>query len=56
MSVMFRHRIANLAKLFPYISTSLNEILLRFSAGATCRYGTADSLLEDLRLLFPAAT
>jgi len=53
MSLMFRHRVTNLRKLYPYISRDLNEILMRFSTGATDRYKNVDSLLEDLRFLFP---
>ncbi len=54
MSLMRRHRVANLRKLYPYISEELNEILMRYSAGAADFYITADSLLRDLRLLFPS--
>ena len=54
MSLMFRHRVTNLHKLYPYISESLNEILMRFSVGATDHYKNIDSLLEDLRALFPS--
>ncbi|MBW2605231.1 MAG: protein kinase [Deltaproteobacteria bacterium] len=54
MSLMFRHRITNLRKLYPYISEDLNEILMRFSVGATDHYKNVDSLLEDLRSLFPS--
>ena len=54
MSLMFRHRVANLRKLYPYISEALNEILMRFSVGATDPYKNVDSLLEDLRFLFPS--
>lgn len=53
MSLMFRHRVANLRKLYPYISDPLNEILMRFSVGATDLYKNVDSLLADLRFLFP---
>jgi len=54
MSLMFRHRVTNLRKLYPHISGALNEILMRFSFGATDPYKNVDSLLEDLRLLFCA--
>jgi serine/threonine protein kinase len=54
MSLMFRHRVANLRKLYPYISKDLNEILMRFSSGTTDHYKNVDSLLEDLRFLFPS--
>jgi serine/threonine protein kinase len=54
MSLMFQHRVSNLRKLYPYISGALNEILKRFSVGATDPYKNVDCLLEDLRLLFPS--
>lgn len=54
MSLMFRHRVINLRKLYPYISEALNGILMRFSVGATDPYKNVDSLLEDLRFLFPS--
>ncbi|UCD78644.1 MAG: hypothetical protein JSW26_25090 [Desulfobacterales bacterium] len=53
MSLMFRHRVANLRKLFPHISVDLNDILMRFSAGSTNPYRDVDTLLADLRALFP---
>jgi len=53
MSLMFRHRVANLRKLFPYISEDLNEILMHFSIGSTDHYKDVDSLLEDLGSMFP---
>ncbi len=53
MSLMFRHRVANLRKLFPYISTELNDILMRFSVGGTDHYCDVNTLLGDLRALFP---
>ena len=54
MSLMFQHRVANLRKLYPYISATLNELLMRFSVGATDPYSSVEILLEDLRLLFPS--
>jgi serine/threonine protein kinase len=54
MSMTRRHRVANLRKLYPYISEALNEILMRFSVGSTDPYKKVDSLLEDLRFLFPS--
>jgi len=54
MSLMFQHRVANLRKLYPYISGALNEIMMCFSVGATNPYKNVDSLLEDLRLLYPS--
>jgi serine/threonine protein kinase len=52
MSLMFPHRVANLRKLYPYISENLNEILMRFSVGAPDPYKNVDGLLEDLRIIF----
>jgi serine/threonine protein kinase len=56
MSLMFPHRVANLHKLFPYISKTLNDILLRFSAGSTNPYKSIESLVKDLRFLFPSGS
>ena len=53
MSLMFQHRVANLRKLFPYLSTDLNEILMRFSAGRTDPYRDLGILISDLRSIFP---
>lgn len=54
MSLMFQYRVANLRKLYPYLSKDLNEILMRFSVGVNDPYKKVDSLLEDLRFLFPS--
>jgi len=54
MSLKFQYRVANLRKLYPYISADLNELLMRFSVGATDPYNSVESLLKDLRLLFPS--
>lgn len=48
-SAFFAHRIMNLAKLFPWIPTELNDILMRFSYGTQVFYETAQALLDDLR-------
>ena len=53
MLLMYRHRVINLRKLFPYIPGELNEILMRFSLEAADPYQSADSLIRDLRVLFP---
>jgi tRNA A-37 threonylcarbamoyl transferase component Bud32 len=53
MSLMFQHRVANLRKLFPYLSPDLNEILMRFSTGCSDPYRDFDELLTDLRSIFP---
>ena len=48
-SAFFAHRIMNLAKLFPWIPSELNDILMRFSYGTRIFYETAQALLDDLR-------
>ncbi|WP_181448355.1 serine/threonine protein kinase [Dissulfurirhabdus thermomarina] len=48
LSLLFRDRIVNLKKLFPYIPEELNRILLHFSAGARVFYDSADEIAEDL--------
>jgi hypothetical protein len=53
MSLMFPHRVANLRKLFPYLSADLNEILMRFSGDCTDPYRDLGIFISDLRSLFP---
>ena len=43
-----QNRVANLAKLFPYIPLDLNRILMRFSAGTEAFYGSVEELVDDL--------
>lgn len=50
--LLSKHRIANLRKLFPYLPAELNEILLRFSCGASHFYEDLDSQVADLRAIF----
>jgi len=50
--LLSKHRVANLRKLFPYIPAELNEILLRFSCGASHFYEDLDSQVADLRSVF----
>jgi len=47
-SAFFAHRIMNLAKLFPWIPSELNDILMRFSYGTQIFYETAQALLDAL--------
>lgn len=47
-NVVFKNRISNLKKIFPYLSTSLNNILIRFSKGSRLYYSNASNLLQDL--------
>jgi len=54
MSLMFPHRVANLRKLFPYISEGLNDTLMRFSVGNTNPYTRIENMLKDLHSLFPS--
>ncbi len=49
LSLLFRDRIMNLKKLFPYIPDELNNILLHFSEGASVFYETVEEFTEDLR-------
>ena len=48
-SLMFPHRLSNLGKLFPYIPTDLNNVLLHYSAGTYVFYDTVDEMLGELR-------
>lgn len=48
VNIIFKYRIANLKKLFPYIPHSLNEIFLHFSRKANRFYEHIDQLIADL--------
>ena len=48
LNVIFRNRVSNLQKVYPYIPDSLNLILLHFSQGAHVFYESASELLSDL--------
>lgn len=48
LNIVFRNRIVNLKKIYPYIPDTLNRILLHFSRGANRFYETTGELLEDL--------
>jgi hypothetical protein len=50
--LLFPGRVANLAKLFPYIPRPLNDVLMRFSHGAADPYTDLDQQVADLRALF----
>jgi len=50
--LLSKHRVANLGKLFPYLPAELNEILLRFSCGASHFYEDLDHQIADLRSIF----
>lgn len=47
-SMLFRHRLANLRKVYPYVPYSLNNVLMRFSCTSEVFYFTVGELLEDL--------
>jgi hypothetical protein len=47
-SLLYKNRIVNLKKLFPYIPDRLNFILMHFSNAAEIFYETVDEFLEDL--------
>jgi hypothetical protein len=51
---LFKHRVANLGKLFPYIPEPLNRILLRFSSGTPSLYDDVEPLIDDLSRFYPA--
>ena len=48
LSISYKHRVANLQKIYPYIPDSLNLVLLHFSFGAPIFYETAGQMLDDL--------
>ncbi len=53
MSLMFRYRVANLQKLYPYIPREMNDMVMRYSNGCSNLYKSVNSLLSDLCSLFP---
>ena len=50
--LLYNDRIANLRKLFPYIPVGLNDIAMRFSAGAVDFYPSLEKLSNDLHEFF----
>ena len=48
VNIVFKNRIANLKKVYPYIPESLNRVLMHFSKGANCFYENTEQLLDDL--------
>jgi hypothetical protein len=48
MNIIFNNRVANIQKIYPYVTDTLNYILLHFSNGANLYYENIDELLEDL--------
>jgi hypothetical protein len=51
MNLVFRNRVANLKKIYPYIPEPLNRVLMHFSRGTNWFYETVAQLLDDLREL-----
>ena len=49
MNIIFRNRVTNLKKIYPYITDSLNLILLHFSSGASIFYDNTEQFLIDLQ-------
>lgn len=47
-SLLFRHRLSNLRKVYPYVPQSLNNVLMHFSSASEVFYFTVGELLEDL--------
>lgn len=48
LNIVFKNRVVNLRKIYPYIPESLNQVLLHFSVGAKMFYENTGQLLEDL--------
>ena len=48
MNIIFNNRVANIQKIYPYVTDTLNYILLHFSNGANLYYENTEELLEDL--------
>ncbi len=54
-SIFFPQRIMNLQKVHPYLPDKLNDVLLRFSAGARVGYNRLSQIVDDLRECAAAA-
>jgi len=48
-SLIFKNRLVNLRRLFPYIPKELNNVLMHFAAGAEVYYESTEEFLDDLR-------
>lgn len=48
LNMVFKHRVVNLKKIYPYVSEPLNHVLMYFSRGANRFYEHANQLLHDL--------
>ena len=49
MNIVFKNRVANLKKVYPYIPERLNRILLHFSLKTEIFYDRTSQLLDDLK-------
>jgi hypothetical protein len=47
-SLLFKNRLANLRKVYPYVPASLNNVLMHFSCASEVFYPTVGELLEEL--------
>lgn len=47
--LFFKHRLANLRKVYPYIPKELNEVLMRFSTSTVDFYEDVGTIARDLR-------
>jgi hypothetical protein len=48
VNIVFRNRVNNLKKIYPYIPEKLNRVLMHFSQGAPLYYEETKELVEDL--------
>jgi hypothetical protein len=48
LNIIFKNRVANLQKIYPYIPDALNNILLHFSFGANIFYENTGQFINDL--------
>jgi hypothetical protein len=48
-SVFFGYRVMNLRKVYPWVPAKLNDVLLRFSRGASICYDSISQVVQDLR-------
>ncbi len=48
VNIVFRNRVNNLRKIYPYIPEKLNRVLMHFSLGSQVYYEETRELLEDL--------
>jgi hypothetical protein len=48
MNIVFRHRVANLQKVYPYLTDQLTFVLQHFSIGADIIYDDTGEFLDDL--------